>query len=824
MTSKNAGSAPVDAGNTAKREAMFDARPHENTRAQSAQLSTVVKTGLDETDGTAAPTAAELDEAAVLHLTADRQPVLLNKGSKTPIKSKWQTIEYKSFDDWRAERRDGCNIGLRLGPASGGLVDIDIDDARIKQAFDEAARNAGVLLDTTAFGHHGRITHLMYRCSKLPVGAASLALKDEAGKTVIELRCQPNQMTMVPPSLWGAKNKSADPRQPERLQHVDNDWSKLREVDFAVLEKAVRVAHAAVCPTCEQTEGESKPNKKRKTNLPPPSLVLLQDVMSHISNAQMGYADWTKIGLALKSCCGGDKPVSDAQGLELWVNFSENWPKNPNDEAATRKKWKELRPSGKAGFGTLVHHATNKGWVPIDDEIIRFNDSHAVLPIGGKTRVVRIGEPAGFPSILGIAMVQTSNDFINLQNKYRQPHTNKPLGTYWWNSPRRRQYDDGAEFMPQRDGDTATKLNLWRGFGVKPAAPTGKSGAAGCQLFLDFALEVICSGNAGDFEYLMNREAFIMQRRRRSEIALAMHSEEEGVGKGFYERHLGRLLGSHYMQISNPEHLIGKFNPHLELLLRLTADEALFVGDPRHRNALFGLITESRLTIEPKGCGVYNPPNFLNISMTSNAAHFIPAGGTARRFFVLTVSPCHMQDREYFSRIEDQMINDGGSEALLHHLLYERELRDFDVVAVPKTAALAEQVAYGRRGVDGLVEKVCHEAAVPCAHPYWLGFTITTGLLGEVDNFHDYVKRDRELQRLGGLRVITQLRRDWGCKSERRRESNSDQRTSGFYWPLLSELREQFVRRFGPQDWMRADVSDWPAGVPINPLTGVPKY
>ena len=27
-------------------------------------------------------------------------------------------------------------------------------------------------------------------------------------------------------------------------------------------------------------------------------------------------------------------------------------------------------------------------------------------------------------------------------------------------------------------------------------------------------------------------------------------------------------------------------------LLRLTADEALFVGDPKHRNALFALITE----------------------------------------------------------------------------------------------------------------------------------------------------------------------------------------------------------------------------------------
>ena len=46
------------------------------------------------------------------------------------------------------------------------------------------------------------------------------------------------------------------------------------------------------------------------------------------------------------------------------------------------------------------------------------------------------------------------------------------------------------------------------------------------------------------------------------------------------------------MQVQKPEHVIGKHNKHLENLLRLTADEALFARDPRHRNALYDLITE----------------------------------------------------------------------------------------------------------------------------------------------------------------------------------------------------------------------------------------
>ena len=223
------------------------------------------------------------------------------------------------------------------------------------------------------------------------------------------------------------------------------------------------------------------------------------------------------------------------------------------------------------------------------------------------------------------------------------------MGTYWIGSPKRRQYDGGMAFMPQHDGDVGNRLNLWRGFGVKPIKPDGTSGAAGCQKFLDFMRDIICSGNEAHFDYLRKREATILQKRIRSEIALGLRTKEEGCGKGFYEATMGRLLGNHAMQVTNPKHIIGNFNPHLETLLRLTADEALFVGNPEHRNALFGLITEPTLTIEPKGCGVYKADSYLNLSITSNADHFLPVSETARRFFIPTVSAARKQDFAYFA-------------------------------------------------------------------------------------------------------------------------------------------------------------------------------
>ena len=108
-------------------------------------------------------------------------------------------------------------------------------------------------------------------------------------------------------------------------------------------------------------------------------------------------------------------------------------------------------------------------------------------------------------------------------------------------------------------------------------------------------------------------------------------------------------------------------------MLRLTADEALFVGDPKHRNALFGMITEPTLEIEPKGCGIYMAPNYLNTTMLSNAEHYIPVSDTARRFFAPTVSIARMGDHDYFAALQEELDN-GGYEALLYHLLNEVDL------------------------------------------------------------------------------------------------------------------------------------------------------
>jgi hypothetical protein len=469
----------------------------------------------------------------------------------------------------------------------------------------------------------------------------------------------------------------------------------------------------------------------------------------------------------------------------------------------------------------------------IDPDLEAMNNQHAVLPIGDKTRVVTWGDDPDFPGQKTIVRAQSFTDFKNLHSNRRKTviakdgngkstTTKKPMGTWWLGQPRRRQHDGGRRFMPQHEaevvGDT---LNMFEGFAVQPRKPDGRSGASGCQKFLDHGFKIICNCNEEHWDYLLKREAWIIQNRRRSEIAAAFRTEAEGSGKGFWCKHLGRLYGRHYMQINKPQHVIGKHNAHLETLLKLCADEALFVGDPRHCNALFGLITEPTITIEPKFVAAYPATNFLNIDMTTNSSHFVPASATARRFFIPTVCAERVGDLEYFNGIEAQL-RDGGYEALLYLLKHEVDLRDFDVRKVPKTAALAEQAAYSRKGLDGLVEKVCSEGAVPCAYRYdWPDFSISAddNILRE-KGFDSFVKThpDRELRNLGDLKVKNKLRSEWGCKTGNNgRRRHGSVLFHGIQWPPLQELRAKFEERHGPQDWLHPEVEEW--NKPAEPVT-----
>lgn len=379
----------------------------------------------------------------------------------------------------------------------------------------------------------------------------------------------------------------------------------------------------------------------------------------------------------------------------------------------------------------------------------------------------------------------------------------RKLAPAWLNHPQHRNYL-GMSFMPYTDTlQFRGLLNLWTGFAFK--ARTGGSWAR----FKAHLLDNVCNGNQVYCTYLIKWIAWIIQNKKRSEVAVLLRSDEEGTGKGFVAKHFGRLFGPHAMQVNNPEHVVGKFNPHLETLLLLNADEALFVGDHRHRNALWGLTTEETITIEPKGYAAYKACNYLNLMITTNAEHAVEVTRTARRIFALDVAAHQVGHPEYFDAIEDELLA-GGYEAMMHDLS-TMDLTGFDVRQCPKTDALNKQKAYSRRGIDAIVEDACNTGLPPCHHHRIPGYSITSDV-GDRNGFDSWIGRhpDREVSKLGGLKVKRALKEEWGCtcgKPAQKRDGHMI--LNGIVWPDLPIVQAAFEKKHGKQNWLRPDLTEW---------------
>lgn len=331
-----------------------------------------------------------------------------------------------------------------------------------------------------------------------------------------------------------------------------------------------------------------------------------------------------------------------------------------------------------------IERARNHAIHPALNEL---NERFAVIGnIGGKCRIVEEIPDTTFGGRVRISK-QSFEDFRNRysnrkvevgRTKDGQP-AYKPLGVWWLAHEKRKQFET-LVFSP--GGEVPGAYNLWRGFACE-AKP------GDCGLLLGHLFENLCNGNEDHYNYVLGWMAMAVQHPNQpGETAIVMRGRQ-GTGKSFFVKQFGSLWGRHFLQVSNAKHLVGNFNAHLRDCVVLLADEAFYAGDKQHEGSLKTLVTEERIMYEQKGIDSEYGPNFTHIFMCSNSAWVVPAGGEERRYFVLDVADHRMQDTSYFAAIKQQMEN-GGREALLH-MLRTFPLDGFNVRAVPRTSALADQ-------------------------------------------------------------------------------------------------------------------------------------
>jgi hypothetical protein len=259
------------------------------------------------------------------------------------------------------------------------------------------------------------------------------------------------------------------------------------------------------------------------------------------------------------------------------------------------------------------------------------------------------------------------NDFFedserNMQNKAK----------FWLKHPNRRTYKN-LVFDPAHPGNFNNNYNIFKGFSVTP-----KQGDS--SLYWKHVQEVICNGNQEHYQYVKKWMASVIQKPDLLATAIVLRGLQ-GTGKNKFGETFGKLFGSHFLVLSNLDHIIGHFNSHLQNAYLLLANEAIWGGNKKEVGALKALITDPTIFIEAKGKDGFQVKNCRHLIVCSNEGWAVPMDLDDRRFFCLDVSPNHKEDIPYFRALEKQM-SEGGLEALMYDLINEN-LEGFDPRIMP---------------------------------------------------------------------------------------------------------------------------------------------
>lgn len=281
------------------------------------------------------------------------------------------------------------------------------------------------------------------------------------------------------------------------------------------------------------------------------------------------------------------------------------------------------------------------------------------------------------------------------------------LGKWWLKHINRREYA-GITYDPEhieKDQWGAHvkngKLNMWTGFGVEPVKGCWKRMFRHCY-------ETICKKDRDKFKYLIRWMAWAIQNPGKMAGTAIVIRGKKGTGKSILGNALCKIFGDHSSILTNSEHLIGKFNAHLETSSFVFSDEAYY-PDNESDGVLKSIITEQYFTIEAKYQTPRKAKNCIKVFMCTNYERAVNASVDERRYFV-----CETDDKycpsganrkkgeEYFSNLYREL-EFGGLPAMMYDLM-NMELGDFNPIwSMPRTTELDKQIFMGIRNWDRVV-------------------------------------------------------------------------------------------------------------------------
>lgn len=345
-------------------------------------------------------------------------------------------------------------------------------------------------------------------------------------------------------------------------------------------------------------------------------------------------------------------------------------------------------------------------------------------------------------------------------------------------------------------------LNFWR-----PPAIVPKAGK--CDTIDDFLIDVICSGDRTNLQWLLKFLAHMLQKPEEKPGVAVIFLGGQGTGKGALYELLKTIWANTMTQVHDVDDVIGKFTAAaLERNFAVWMDEALFTHDKRAIERLKATITEREINIEEKFQPKRTMKSHHRFFAASNNEHFANVDADDRRFFFLRVSDCHKQDAEYFSKYF-AALTDGTSVPGFVHALLQLDITGFNVRERPKTIEHGQQKIKSLNGIRLFFYQALQTAKLPpgefSMQKSWNdSMTIKTEAIK--DSFRFFDKNAERYRPIVDSQFVPEIKLIFPSAKSTRWQINGQQQR-GVNLPSLPDAREEFEACIGFKvEWEAVDV------------------
>jgi hypothetical protein len=209
----------------------------------------------------------------------------------------------------------------------------------------------------------------------------------------------------------------------------------------------------------------------------------------------------------------------------------------------------------------------------------------------------------------------------------------------------------------------------------------------------DYILEVLCSDDVQQYEYVMKWFANMAKGKKNDSILYL--KGPQGCGKSTISQFLMKhVIGSQLSRETGAEPLISRFNIELggKLLVVFEELEHLSTNEWNSMSTkLKRYATSDTIMLESKGETRYEATNINNYLIISN---FPLQDASGRRAFLLDISTKRKNDLKYFGGLRNDCFNDEVGDAFFSYL-HEIDTKGFYAQQFPQTQAKLD--AYAKR-------------------------------------------------------------------------------------------------------------------------------